>query len=243
MTPNDEKSSPRFFYGLQAHWLSLDRLYRVYVSDKMIAGAYIAGQFYDERLAALMLQSLFLLFRPLVRRCLARRKEREAHYDAVDPFTPSFLDLDPRNFQLQRTDVVRTWFRRNRNWHMPLNLGTVELELLDGTKRRFILLEQQEPEAVLQLMRSFDPAIEATGKPNPLQHKKPMTPTQKRVFYAVMALIFLASGVFLGYVQLAGLARNLFHLPMAVIGVLTSIWCVAQACKSQKTPPGSDASG
>lgn len=243
MIPNDDKPSPYFFYGLQAHWLSRDRLYRVYVSDKMIAGAFIAGQIYDERLAALMFQSLTLLFRPLIRHCLARRQEREAFYDTVDPFGPDFLDLDPRNFQLQRTDVARTWFRRNRNWHMPFNLGTVELELLDRTKRRFILLEKQEPEAVLQLMRTFDPATEATGKPNPWQHK-PMTPTEKRLFYAVMALVLLGTGVLLGYVQLAGFGRNpFFYLLMAVINVLAGAWCAVQACKSQKNPPGSDTSG
>src|SRR5262249_50669798 len=116
----------RFFYGLQRRWLSSDRLYRVYVCDKMLAGAYIAGQLYDEQSAALQLQQLALFLRPLVWRRLEQRRERETLYDSVDPFGPSLLGHDQRNFQIVRSDVARTRFRRNRSLWCPFNVGRVE---------------------------------------------------------------------------------------------------------------------
>jgi hypothetical protein len=152
----------RFFYGLQPRWLSWDRLYRVYVCDRMLAGAYVAGQFYDEPSAAIQLQLLGLFLRPLVRRWLAQRQEREAMYDVADPFDPSLLNYDRRNFQVPRSEVTRTRFRRNRSLWTAFNVGVVELELVDSTRMRFLLVGDQQPDEVLDLMREFDPDIEVS---------------------------------------------------------------------------------
>jgi hypothetical protein len=35
------------FYGLQACWFRPDRLFKIYVSTDVLAGAYVAGQLYD----------------------------------------------------------------------------------------------------------------------------------------------------------------------------------------------------
>jgi hypothetical protein len=156
----------RFFYGFQPHWFSRDRLYRIYASDKMLAGAFIAGQLYDEQSAVIALQQSWLFLRTLVRRRLAKRREREALYDAVDPFSPSLLDLDERNFQLQRRDVAWTRLHTNRSWWTPINAGVVEIALLDGTKPRFVLVGDQDQGDVLRSMEGFDSAIEVTGNSN-----------------------------------------------------------------------------
>jgi hypothetical protein len=231
-----EDQSARFFYGLQPRWLTWDRLYRVYVSDQMIAGAYIAGDLYDEQAAALKLQQLHLFLRLLVRRLLAQRREREARYDDLDPFAPSLLDHDPRNFQLSRSDVTRTRFRRNRSLWAAYNVGVVELELLDGTTRRLILVGDQEPEAVLELMRRFDPAIEVTGKPNPLPRPQPMSPAGKRLYFLLVAAALFGFGALFGYAGLAGVAPNLPFLPLAAINVLLGGWWLVRAWRAAKQP-------
>ena len=141
-----------------------DRFYRIYVSDKLLAGAYVAGQFYDERSARLQLQQAALFFGPFVRRCLIRRQEREAFYDSSDPFSPPFLEHDQRNFQIERMVVARTRLRRRRSLWTPINAGVLELELLDGSIRRFILAGEQHADDVLELLRTFDPWIEVSGK-------------------------------------------------------------------------------
>jgi hypothetical protein len=114
----------------------------------MLAGAYVAGQLYDESSAALQLQATALIFWPLVRKWLAQRRERELMYDSLDPFDPALLTLDERNFQIVRTDVARTWFRRNRSRWAAFNVGVVELELLGGTRRRLILAGNQPDPAM-----------------------------------------------------------------------------------------------
>jgi len=161
MTGHEEPTA-RFFYGLQPRWTSGDRLYRVHVSSEMMAGASIAGQFYDEESAFHQLQHFSVFVLPLIRRGVARRWEREAFYDGIDPFGPALLEQDARNFQLRRSEVARTRFRKKRSLWTPLNVGVVVLECLDGTTRRFILVGDQEPDAVLELIQVFDPDVEVT---------------------------------------------------------------------------------
>jgi hypothetical protein len=116
-----------FFYGLEPGWLSSDRLYKVYVSQNMLAGAYVAGQFYDGAAAARQLQQAIVLFWPLVRRGLKRRSEREAHYDSSDPFSAEFLHCDSRNFQVSRSDCIGIRLLRKRSFWVPVNAGTIEI--------------------------------------------------------------------------------------------------------------------
>jgi hypothetical protein len=242
MTDGGEQPA-RFFYGLQPRWLSWDRLYRVYVSDKMLSGAYIAGQLYDEQSAALQLQQLGLFLRPLVRRRFAQRQEREAMYDAVDPFGPLLLSHDKRNFQIARSDVVRTRFQRNRSLWAPFNVGAVELELLDGTTLRFILVGDQQPDDILRIIQRFDPAVEVSGKPNPLARPKPMSPGGKRFYFAMLACLFLGFGGLFGYVAGAGLAPDPMHWPLAIVNAFMGIWCLVKAWKIPENRPEPDGDG
>jgi hypothetical protein len=214
-----------FFYGLQPRWLTGDRLYRVYVSDKALVGAYVAGQFHDEESAATQLQQAWILARPLVRRWLAQRRERERFYNSLDPFGPELLHHDSRNFRIDKTDVVRSRFRRNRSLWTPFNVGSVEFELLDSTRRRFILVGDQEQELVLRLVQQFDPAAIVTGEPNSLRRRQQMTPEGKRRFYSLLGTFFSTFGAFCVYVAVAGMAPMLVHIPLAVINVAVGSWC------------------
>jgi hypothetical protein len=238
-----EERSPDFFYGLQPRWLSWDRLYRVYVSDQMLAGAYIAGQVYDEQSAAVQLQQMGLVLRPLVRRLLAQRQQREARFDALDPFGPALLDQDPRNFQILRTDVARMRFRRNRSLWTAFNVGVVELELLDGTRRRFILVGDQEPDTVLSLLQRFHPDPEVTGKPNRRPHPKPMSPSGRRRTLVLAAGLLLGFGALFGYAAWGGIAPNPAPLPIAVVNMLLGGWCLARAWRVSENQPIAEEAG
>jgi hypothetical protein len=232
---SSSKQAVRFFYGLQPCWLSSDRLYRIYVSDKILAGAYIAGQFHDERSAALQLQQAAIFFRPFVRRCLARRQEREALYDSCDPLSPQLLEQDQRNFQIERWDVTRTHLRRKRSLWTPFNDGVVEVTRFDGSTRRFILIGEQRADDVLDLMKTFDPGIEVSGKSNPLRTPKPPTPEARQRLFVIMALMFLAFAGFFGY---AGWRLDPKHLPLAAANVLLALWCLVSAWRQrQERPP------
>ncbi len=230
-----------FFYGLQSNWW-WDRLYRIYVSDKMLAGAYIAGQIYDEQSAAIQLQKADLFFRPLVRRWLAQRQEREALYDAVDPFSRLLLHHDLRNFQIWRSDVARTRFRRNPSlWTLCGNVGAVELKLRDGKTWLFILVGDQQPDEILRIMQRFDAAIEAAGKPNPRPRPKPMSLRGKRFYLVMLAVWLLGCGILFGSIAGTGLAANPIHWPLAVANVLGSVWCLVKAWNISPSQPETSA--
>jgi len=239
-----EKQSGCYFYGLQSRPFSPDRLYRVHVCDKMIAGAYVAGQFYDERSAAAQLQQLYPLLFLLVCRGLARRKEREAFYDTVDPFDCGLTAFDERNFQISRPEVVHTRLQRNRNFRAVFNAGTVELELLEGKPLRLILVADQDQDEVLKTMRIFDPAIEVTGKPRPRRFPKPVSPQKQRAARAILGFMLLLFGGFLPVVALDGVFPLRLSMPAiiyqvvigavsAVVGVVT----LARALKKPTPPP------
>lgn len=205
----------------------------------MLAGAHVAGQFYDQRSAALQLQQLGPFLPPPVRRYLARRREQESLYDSFDPFGPELLWKDPRNFQIPLSALARTRFQRNRSLRAPFNVGVVELELVDGTKRRLILVRDQEPDAILELVRRFDPATVVTGTPNPLSHPKPMSTAGKRLYFELLAGFLIASGVFFGCAAWAGVVPNPAYWPLAAVNILLGGWCLVKAWKvaeRQQTP-------
>jgi hypothetical protein len=212
--------SESFFYGLRPRWWSWDRFYRIYVGDRTIAGAYVAGQFYDHVSAAVQLQQLRGLAQPFVRKLMTRRRDREVRYDCIDPFGPSLLDQDPRNFQWQRSDVVRTRFRRNRSRWTPFNVGSVEFDLRDGTSRRFILAGDQPPDRILDLIRRFDPDVEVLGKPNPLPGPHAIPRAHVRAYLFVMAAGFLGVGAVLEILAHSALKAERADLMPAAIPLI-----------------------
>ncbi|MCX5661725.1 MAG: hypothetical protein NTW19_18760 [Planctomycetota bacterium] len=152
------------FTALWPRWFSPDRLFRVHVSDRMLAGGYVAGQIYSEQAAAIQLHVALLVLWPWIRRMVAQRRERETALDAMDPFAPEFLQQDRRNFQIAKADVLRSHLKRGWNWWAPAAGGELQLELAGGRKVRLILAEDQDTDRVLGVMRLFDPHIKVSGK-------------------------------------------------------------------------------
>jgi hypothetical protein len=139
------------FYGLQPKWTSWDRLYKLFVLPKGLAGAYVAGQVYDETSGRIQLVRPAGLLGPLmalwVKRIVQRRAEREERYNRILPGSPEFLAADPRNFVLPVDVVERATISCRRSlWVMGTNKGgSVELALYSGTRLRFLLVNDQDP--------------------------------------------------------------------------------------------------
>ncbi len=189
--------SGRFFYGLQGCWWTPDRLYRIYVSPTMISGAYVAGQLYDQEAAELQLQGIgSLLFKSYVDRKLAQRVERELLYDGLDPFSKPFLDQDPRNFQIERCEVLATRVDRRRSWWTPFNVGVVDIRLFDNTRRRFILIGEGPPDATIELLKAFDDRTEVKGTYKPSAQAKAkaeaksLTPRERRRQLVILSVVW-----------------------------------------------------
>ena len=130
-------------FALQPRWFSSDRFYKLYLSPRGIAGAWLAGQFFDEQAASLQLQGLEFLFRPWVRRWLDERNAREAAADACDVYATAFLDLHPRNFILPRADLTGIRHDEGRSlWTFGRDSpGFLHVRLWDGSSRRLILID------------------------------------------------------------------------------------------------------
>jgi hypothetical protein len=154
------------FYALQPRWLGPDRLFKVFVSPRRLAFAYVAGQVYDRR-SALQLQQLNLLLFPLVRRWLRRRDEREQRYSADNVFGPGFLRSDERNFYVEQRAVSGVRIDWRRSLWAPVNAGSVTIARRDASERRFILVGDQVPDDVLAALRMFWPDVETTRTPRP----------------------------------------------------------------------------
>jgi hypothetical protein len=225
------EQAERYFYGLLPRWLGGDRLYRVYVGKEFIVGAYIAGQLYDQQSAAIQLQHLLLVLAPLVRRLLSRRAEREARYDTLDPFEPTLVDYDRRNFRISKSDIARTKLRRNRSLWTTCNVGAVEIELLDRTNRRFILVGEQDQDEILKLMQQFDPGIEVRGKANPRPRPRTLSTRGKRLLLAIVALLLVCQGSLFAHAALTRLKRDPTLWPISVASFLAAGWFVVRACK------------
>jgi hypothetical protein len=214
------------------------RLYRIYVSDKMLAGTYIAGQLYDAQSAAHQLQLLSLFLSPLLRRGFAQREARERLYDRVDPFAPTLLEHDSRNFHVPRSDVMWTRFRTNRSLWTGLNVSSVEFECLDGTRQRFILVGDQQHENIMQLLQKFDPAIDVTWKANLLPKPNPISPARTRSSMAFMGSLLLFFGAISAQAAIAGPGLNLALFAFAVLHLgLGSRLLVRSRCWSNSGSP------
>lgn len=149
----------QYFYGLHPRWFQWDQLFRIYVTPDRLCGAYIAGQIQDEKTAALQLQSLRFLAQAYIRRVVKQRADRESLYDRIDPSGEAFLETDKRNFHILRTEICKCTISDKPRLWTPKNTGTVTLIMRSGTQKQFILVGQQDPQALAELLKSFDPTL------------------------------------------------------------------------------------
>lgn len=225
------KDSIPFFYGMQPLWTRVDRLYRIYVSDRALAGAYIGGQVYDETTASLTFQQFTPLLSGWIRKILDRRRERESLYDSIDPFSTRFLDIDPRNFWIAREDVIRTRLKRTRTLWSPINSGVVEIEMIDGRVRRFILIGELENDDILELMKRFDPSIEAYGRKKPLPRPISKPIRSNRFVYGIFAGVFLCFGLIFTVFAIVGPVKKPRLIATAILNAIAGTYCLAQSLR------------
>lgn len=223
--------SVTYFYGMQPLWTRIDRLYRVYVSDQALAGAYIAGQVYDEATAALTFQQFTPLLSRRIRRIVDRRRERETFYDSIDPFSTRFLELDPRNFRIAREEVIRTRFKLDRSLWSPINSGVVEIEMIDGGVRRFILIGEHENDDILELIKRFDPSIEAYGRKKPLPRKSATPLRINRFVYGLFAGVLLVFGLIFTLLATVGGAKKPGLLRLAIVNAIAGAYCLVRSLR------------
>lgn len=119
----------------EAHWFSLDLVLLVRARGGVLSGARVAGQ---------------LLTGPGARRA----KDPIAFADATllasylssDPAEPGFLERDPGNFRVSAAEIRSTRVSgRRAMWTGPIpNSGSVTLSPRSGSRRRLILLGEQD---------------------------------------------------------------------------------------------------
>jgi hypothetical protein len=164
--PNSQR--PPFFYALQPKELTADRFYKIFVTERAICGAWVAGQYYDEQSAQGQLMAtgglLGLLLSPFIKRWIRQRHEREQRYEAIDPDGPDFLTADRRNFRLARLDIAGVVIKPKAkiSMHHWAAGNRLEINMADGTKMRFILVGDQEAEQVRALLARIVPSVEIT---------------------------------------------------------------------------------
>lgn len=162
------------FYVSETRWLVRNRVYRIWASPRGLAAAYVAGSIYNEASARLLGAQLYInlpfalpLFRVVVRRCLAKRAEREAVYASTAPWSEELLRIDSRNFQIPRADLVQIHVDRSPSVRSPFGVGTCTLELKDGSRRRLMLLTVENTataqERILATLKSLDCPLKVEG--------------------------------------------------------------------------------
>jgi hypothetical protein len=158
--------TPYFYAAEQRGWLR-DRLFRVYVNEKMMAGVYIAGQVREDLAFwegfARSRRTVKWVILPVIKRIVAQRARREAFYDRVDPFGEELATLDRRNFQIPGSDIVRIRFQHKHVRYVMGSVAIVDVRAFDGTSRRLVAMGNVEPSEVVEWLRLLDPAIEVEG--------------------------------------------------------------------------------
>jgi hypothetical protein len=163
-----ERDAPDTFYAIEPRWLGPDRFYKLYLTPAGIRGAYVAGQFGQRReIDAVMRNARLpaLLMRRWVSGVWGRRMEAEARYDAMSGADPAFLAADRRNFSIDRSQIERFTLSGERSWWNALNnIGTLELRLRGGQRRRFLLALDQDLEHISRILHQvLDPQIARTA--------------------------------------------------------------------------------
>jgi hypothetical protein len=161
-----ESAGTVFFYAVERHAWTRDALYRVYLQDRRLAGAWIAGPVRDA--ASCQLQygghwTFNWLLRRITKKALAQRAEREAFYDEIDPFVDGFRELDRRNFQFSEADIRRIRVKYERVNDVPGSVGTVEIDTLCGARNKLIVLGGWLPDELVDRLRLVDRGIEVEG--------------------------------------------------------------------------------
>jgi len=123
------------FVALEYYALILNRIYLVFVGDRMISGAYMGGPVAANPFPEAAWNPEYWI-----------SERRLARYGGMNVSGPEFRSRHWMNFQLARADIARVRFDRTPKWGMGNvpHSGRLHVEWRDGTRREFILLGRQD---------------------------------------------------------------------------------------------------
>lgn len=139
-------SALRWFVAMEYYALILNRTYKVYVADRMIAGAKIRGLTASppfpsdgDKLPERWLRSF-----------------QVPAYDAMDVTTPRFLQMNVTNFQIAWADIKSVEFDASTKWGMGNvpHSGKLYVHLRNGRSRELILLGEQDGEVIKEMLET-----------------------------------------------------------------------------------------
>lgn len=141
----------RTFCGLQPRWATLDRFYKIYITDAALYAGWIGGQFQDKLSVRCQLSPLYLVLigfvvaEPIAALVEHRRRRLEARYDTLITAPDQFLAADRRNFVLARKNVKSiTVSPRKSFWTLWANSGVIDLTPHDGAARRILVRDSRD---------------------------------------------------------------------------------------------------
>jgi hypothetical protein len=139
-----EVDAPAYGYGWSfvalEYWaLVLNRIYLVYVGDRMLSGACMGGPVMALPYPRAAWEQEWWLSDRQLRR-----------YAGVDVQGPEFRGRHWANFQLPRAEIADVWFDASPKWGMgtvPYS-GRIHVAWRDGHRRELILLGRQDGPAI-----------------------------------------------------------------------------------------------
>jgi hypothetical protein len=141
------------FYALEPHAFASDRYFKIYVTDRDLRGVLLGGQIYDED-AAFRISLSAPVLAPLIKlwtdRSLRNVRRRELEYDGMDLSTDGFLAQGRRNFRIAKAEIADASLdRKKRRWGGRGEIaGTLRLRLQDRTAREWIIVGDQDVDAI-----------------------------------------------------------------------------------------------
>ena len=124
------------FYGYETRWIGLDRLYKLFVQSSGVAGCYVGGQ----------LLSMHVLQEPQE----FADPDLLIKYSGNDTQPAGHEMMDRRNLWIPNTEIRNISFDNSGSvWvaNTP-NSGSVRINFHKGRGLRFVLLGQQDRDAI-----------------------------------------------------------------------------------------------
>lgn len=119
-----------------------------------------------------------------------------------------------------------------------MNVGTVNIELTDGSVRRFILVQHQNADQIADELSLFSPDTDISGNsvPHPIQ-RKPQRSDWLR--FAFVSFVLFGFALFFVVAAILQLPRMNSHL-MATLNLIGALYFLKKALKVRKLSPGNE---
>ena len=203
------------FSALVPRLLLLDPLVRVYLTDDELLALRIGNQFSN----------------PDSTQLLSRASYADASI-ANDKGLPAFEQLAV--LRIKRNDIVAITIDHARNFHNPISLATVRIELATGKVTKLLLLPESNVAQIVDLITSFYPDTIATGKPREAKNKIKRSPQNEARQYLFLGCFFACHAV--GFLWFS--LQQPAHLPILFAvapNILGAVHCFRKRSKTLRS--------